>query len=160
MDLFIKIATYTFAILTPIAIIVGLVFLFLRFGLTTIIQLIADKLDYVVDKITENIRGVFDFIITEFLRVCGFFLDRATEIAMLINVALIYQHPPQTEIGYITFCCYLAINTIVLLKKGNINIEKITDDLKEIAIKKVDGDKSIISAMREEEKKKENNINP
>lgn len=141
MELFIKILTYTSAVLFPLAIIVGLVFLFIRFGLTTIIQSIADKLDYIVDKITEDIRGVFDFCITEFLRIVGFFLDKATEIATLINVALIYQHPPRDQVEYVAFCIYLIFTTVVLLKKGNINIEKITDDLKEIAVKKMSVDK-------------------
>ena len=140
-ELFIKVGIYTSAILLPLAILALLGILFFKYGVGSMIQTIADKLDYIVDKITEDIRGVFNFIITEFLRIVGFFLDKATEVATLINVALIYQHPPRDQVEYIAFCTYLIFTTVVLLKKGNINIEKITDDLKEIAIKKMSVDK-------------------
>ena len=133
MELFLKILTYTSAIIFPIAILAGLIYIFVKYGLTSLFQSLVDKIDYAFDKMVDNIKGVFDFLVTEILKITDFIFSRATELSMLINVCLIYQHPPQGDVQYITFCCYLAVNTIVLIKKGNVDIDKITSSLKDIA---------------------------
>ncbi len=137
MELFLKILSYSSAVLLPIALLVGLVFLIVRFGITSLFQSLVDKIDYLFDKIIDNLKGLFDFIVTEILKIADFIFNKATELSMLINVYLVYQHPPQGDVQYIVFCCYLAINTIVLLKKGNVDLNKIADDIKDIAMNKV-----------------------
>ena len=124
LELFIKIGIYTSAILLPFAILVLFGILFFKYGVGSIIQTIADKLDYIVDKITEDIKDLIKF----FIDVIGeFIFKHANEIQMLVGGFYFYQHPPQGDKQYIAICVYFATNTLVLLRKGNINIEKIAD---------------------------------
>lgn len=95
-----------------------------------------ERIEKIFDKIVLSIKGMFDFLIAEVLKIIDFIASKANELSVLINVLLIYQHPPQNDIQYITFCVYLAINTVVLLKKGNVNIEKIAKDLERAMTKK------------------------
>jgi len=90
---------------------------------------ISKFLTKIINKITFSIKHIIEFIVIEILKIAEFITGKAAEISTLINVLLIYQHPPQNDIQYISFCCYLAINTVVLLKKGNVNLEKITKDI-------------------------------
>lgn len=144
MELFSKICIYTSAILLPIAVLTGLIFLIIKFGIVPLLRVLIDKIYYLFEKVIKMLRSLFDFIVAEILRIADFILNKAVELSVLINVSLIYQHPPQGDVQYITFCCYLAVNTIVLLKRGNVDLNKITSDLKDIAIKKIDNEQNKI----------------
>ena len=130
MEQFLKILTYSSAISLSIGLLISLIIIVVKYGILTILQNIIDKLDYLFDKITDNFKGLFDFLISEVLKIFSFILDKATELSMLINVFLVYQHPPQGDAQYISFCIYLIITTIVLLKKGDVDIDKITNGIK------------------------------
>jgi hypothetical protein len=54
-----------------------------------------------------------------------------------MNVYIIYEHPPQGDTQYIVFCIYLAVNTIVLLKKGDVNIDKLLQHIDRLPLDKI-----------------------
>ena len=136
MEIFVKTLTYSCAVAVPLLAILGILYFCIKFGVSALFQTLVDKADYAFDKIVENLKGMFDFVVSEILKIATFITDKAAEISTLINVYLIYQHPPQGDIQYAVFCVYLAINTVVLLKKGNIDLNKIVGDLKDVAMSK------------------------
>ena len=103
--------------------------------------LIKTGISKVILFIIDNVKMLFDFGITEFKKVFDLIKQSANEIQMLSGGVYFYQHPPINDIQYVTVACYFAINTIVLLKKGDINIDKIVDSIKDVASFKKDEDK-------------------
>jgi len=131
LELFIKVGIYTTAILLPIAILVLLCILFFKYGVGSIIQTIVDKLDYIVDKITEDIRGVFDFCRTEFIRILVVIFDHSTNMVLLgllyvINNAVVVQHADSSIVSVLCLCIFGC--TITVFKKGD-GMEKYFDSI-------------------------------
>jgi uncharacterized membrane protein len=120
MTLFIKILTYASAILLPIAIIIGLVFLFIKFGATSIF-----------DNITKNARKFLDFSVMEFIRILVVIFDHSTNVVLLgllwvLNNAVVVQHADSSIVRILCFCIFGC--TITVFKKGD-GMEKYLDIL-------------------------------
>jgi len=121
---FLKYFLPTIGITIPLFIIISTVYLIIKYGMSDFIKLVIDKVDYIIDKTIKDIERLVTFIVSQFDKILESITKRAAEISMLINVVFIYQHPPEGDVQYATFCAYLAINTLVLIKKGNVDLEK------------------------------------
>ena len=78
----------------------------------------------IITFIKHSIKDLIKFTID----VIGeFIFKHANEIQMLMGGYYFYQHPPASNYQYIAVACYFSINTIVVLKKGNIELKPLVE---------------------------------
>ena len=119
INLFIQVLIYTSGIMLPITIISLLVYLSVKYGINLVIKTINN----IAYKTINHLKNIFDFFVNKYRKI--FF-----EITTVIQVIILNQHQPQTDVQYIAFVIGCVSIIYLLVKRGKVKIEdikKITD---------------------------------
>lgn len=117
---FLKYFLPTLGITIPLLVIIGVVYFVIKYGFLNAIKSLIDQVDYIANRTITDLKLIIDFLILKVIMVFDAITAKANEIAMLINVFLLWKHPPEGDIQMISLCCLVAVNLLVLINKGKV----------------------------------------
>jgi hypothetical protein len=116
--LFLKYFIITSAILIPACVVFGLMYFIVKNGINIACQKIINIADYLIDRISSDIKNVIHFLVDETDRIISSILSKSSQINALVGVGIIVVHPPQGDTQYACFCMLVGVNLLTVITKG------------------------------------------
>lgn len=133
-ELFVKYFIITSAILVPVCVIFGIIYFIVKNGINIACQKIINIIDYLIDKIEGDLKNMLKFITESLINIFNTFCNQALNLYIIAESYDVIISPPQ---GWAeTLISVLPL--FIVIRKGNVDIDinKITDAIKEVAISK------------------------